>query len=301
VLDPYSFLPRNRFLYKWVWETGALFLDRVVRKGVVSTIGKAEFDVVWVDGGELIGPALVTELKRRAQVVINYNHDDPFGSRDSNKWRLYLQSVPQYSLLAVVRNENISEAADLNAQKVLLSFRTADERAHAPRAITTEDMKAWGSGVSFVGTWMPERGPFLAELVRHGIPLSIWGDRWHKADEWPLLKRHWRGGGLYRDDDYAKAIQCSKVCLGLLSKGNRDLHTTRSLEIPYLGGLFCAERTVEHLSLYGEDEEAIFWNSAQECIEKCAALLRDDERRQRIARNGRERCIRNRTLNEPTL
>ena len=40
------------------------------------------------------------------------------------------------------------------------------------------------------------------------------------------------------------------LCLGLLSKGNRDLQTTRSLENPYAGGPLCAQRTSERLALY---------------------------------------------------
>src|SRR3984893_15402741 len=99
---------------------------------------------------------------------------------------------------------------------------------------------------------MPERGPFLARLIELGIPLTIRGNRWNKAKEWPLLENFWQGPGVYNDEDYAKAIQCAKVSLGLLSKGNRDQHTTRSMEIPSLQGLLCAERTREHESLYRE-------------------------------------------------
>jgi hypothetical protein len=167
--------------------------------------------------------------------------------------------------------------------------------------LSAGDHRKWDSEIAFVGTWMPERGPFLAELVERRLPLTIYGDRWHKAKEWPLLKPHWRGPGLYNDDDYARAIQCAKVCLGLLSKGNRDLHTTRSLEIPFLGGLFCAERTPEHLALYREGEEAMFWSDARECAGRCSELLSCDDKRSRIARTGQKRCIANQTLNEPIL
>jgi len=59
----------------------------------------------------------------------------------------------------------------------------------------------------------------------------------------------------------------------MLSKGNRDLHTTRSLEIPYAGGLLCAQRTVEHQGLYLEGVEAVFWSDAKECVKVCKDLL----------------------------
>ena len=291
-VDPYSFVGHSRVVNKWIHETGGLFLERFVSHSVLREIGDDLFDVVWVDGGELIGPALLRELKQRCRRVVNYNHDDPFGAYRS-KWRLYAKSLPYYDLAAVVREPNIEEATRRGAAKVSLVYRSADEVAHAPRPITDADRQRWASDVVFIGVWMPERGPFMAELVSRQVPLAIYGDRWQKAKEWPILKPHWRGPGLNHADDYAKAVQCAKICLGLLSKGNRDLHTTRSVEIPYLGGLLCAERTAEHTYLYKDGEEALFWNDAAECAERCNFLLRNEEQRQKIARAGRERCLRN--------
>lgn len=97
------------------------------------------------------------------------------------------------------------------------------------------------------------------------------------------------------------AIQCARVNLGLLSHENRDLHTTRSLEIPALGGLLCAERTHEHLALYEEGVEALFWNDAEECAATCFHALADEPRRARIAKAGRERYQRDNHRNEAVM
>ena len=152
----------------------------------------------------------------------------------------------------------------------------------------------------FLGTWFPERGPFLLELVKLGVPLTIRGANWHKAPEWSMLRSHWKGGALV-GEDYAKAIQCAKVNLGLLSKGNRDLHTQRSLEVPALGGLLCAERTTEHLDMYVEGKEALFWDSAEECAEVCRSILANEELRQQIAAAGRVRSETNGNTNENVM
>src|SRR5208282_6242884 len=103
------------------------------------------------------------------------------------------------------------------------------------------------------------------------------------------------------EEEYVRAIQCAKICLGLLSKGNRDLHTTRSLEIPAIGSLLLAERTVEHEMLYREDEEAVFWSDADECAEKCFALLADEARIRRIAAAGHARALANGHFNEKVV
>jgi len=301
VLDIESNLPQQRLREFWVHHTGALALGSLVRALVLTRIGSERFDLVWVDGGALFSPPLIRDLRKRAEFVVNYNLDDPYGTRDARKWRFYLRSVPEYDYVVVVRDCNVPEAYQAGARSVIRAHRSADEVAHAPRPVAPENQERWSSEVVFVGTWMPERGPFLARLIQKGVPVSIWGDRWIKAPEFATLRGHWRGPGLHDDADYALAIQYSRVCLGLLSKGNRDLCTTRTFEIPYLGGLLCAERTPEHQGLYEEGAEAVFWSDADECAEQCAQLLMDESRRLRIARNGQLRNLRNRTTNEAVL
>ena len=301
VVDPFTFLPRGPLASRWTWHTGSLFLEGFLRRRVLASIPPKPFQLVYVEAGEFVGPALVRELKRRFGTVVNYNIDDPFSARDGRRWRLYLQALPLYTLAVVLRDSNVPEAIAAGAHDVLRVYMSADEIAHAPRQLTEEKRSKWSSEVAFIGTWMPERGPFMARLIELGVPLSIYGCRWQKAPEWPMLRAAWRGIGMYTDDEYAAAIQCAKVNLGLLSKGNRDLSTTRSFEIPSLGGVLCAERTPEHIKLYRENVEAVFWSSPEECARKCRELLSDNDRRRSIGLNGRQRCLKNGIMNEPVL
>lgn len=307
ILDPWSFLPENqltdRVLDKLVFEGGAGALELYIRPLLSRAIEGRAFDIVWVDQGKLLGPSTVRRLKELAPFVINYNADDPFPSGDPNKRRfsLYRKAVPVYDLIVVARDRNVKEAYAAGARKVLRVYMSADEVAHAPFPLTQEDEERWASVVSFIGTWMPERGPFLARLLELGVPLTIYGPHWQKAREWPVLRSACRGPGI-SGSDYVKAIQCSKVCLGLLSKGNRDLHTQRSAEIPYIGTIFCAERTFEHEAMYEDGEEAVFWSTAEECAEKIFWLQKKPPgERSRIAKAGRERCIKNGLLNEVVM
>jgi len=305
IIDLRSFLPRRfklRTLFeKAVHELGARFYQPYLTSHLRRAVGGRRYDVVWVDSGELVSRKLVAELRAAvAPVIVNYNVDDPFGLRDRNRWRCYRDSVAEYDLLAVVREENVCEARALGARQVIRVYRSADEVSHAPVVMNEQEHTKWASEVLFVGTWMPGRGQFMAQLLALGVPLTIYGDRWDRSPEWAILKQACRGPAIYQLQ-YAMAIQAAKINLGLLSKGNRDLHTTRSLEIPALGGLFCAERSTEHQALYKENEEAVFWSSAEECAERCKWLLRDDAARARIRRAGQIRCIENRNFNQSTM
>jgi spore maturation protein CgeB len=303
IVDPHNFLPSGRLIAHWIHRTGALGLGRFVRSRILETISSAEFDLVWVDAGDVICPELLLDLKQQTRFVINYNVDDPYGHRDGNKWRMYLRSVPFYDFVVVVRDCNVNEGFKAGARDVIRVHRSSDEIAHAPRNLSPSDRTKWESEVVFIGTWMPERGPFLARLIERGVPLAIWGNGWSKAMDWEILKPHWRGPGLDTEtgDEYAKAVQCAKVCIGLVSRGNRDLCTQRSFEIPQLGGVLCAERTSEHVALYAEDVEAVFWNDPDECAAKCERLLNDETWRNQLAQNGKLRAIRNGTSNEAVV
>jgi len=249
------------------------------------------YDLIWVDCGGEISPDLLRSLKARGALAINYNHDDPFGTRDGRKWDQYRECLPEYDLVVVVRDENLAEARALGARRVARVFRPYDPVAHAPLVLSEVERNQWASEVIFVGAWMPERGPFMVRLLELGVPLTILGSDWNKDPEHARLRSAIRGGPVH-GKDYVKAIQCAKVALGMLSKGNRDLHTTRSAEVPFIGGaVFCAERTAEHAVMFQEGGQALFWSSPEECAQSCKMILADPERRDHLAAAARERVI----------
>ena len=301
IVDPWSWLRRSIWVSRWLYHLGGLGIGLFINQRLYQGIFQRAPDLIWIDQGPFIGPGCLQKLSTIGVPIVNYTVDDPFGPRDGLRFYYFRRAVTFYNLLAVVRKVNVVEAKQAGARDVIQVWRSADEVAHAPRTLNQQELHQYASKVAFIGTWMPERGPFMAELVRQNIPLSIWGDNWQKSTEWQLLKPYWRGPGLFDDLSYSAAILSAKICLGLLSKGNRDLHTHRSLEIPALGSVLCAERTEEHLALYEEGVEAVFWNNAAECAEICKALLANDERRKEIARRGHERALRNNHFNEPVL
>jgi len=179
------------------------------------------------------------------------------------------------------------EFEKLGGKNVMRVFMSYDEVAHRPFDSIQQIPQNLRSEVVFIGTWMrnEKRDEFLLQLIGKGVPVSIWGNRWQKSPNFDRLKDHWRGNALH-GRDYVAAIQGSKICIGMLSKGNRDMHTTRSLEVPFAGGLLCAERTPEHLEMYKENVEAVFWKDAEECAKVCLRLLKDDAGREQIRKQG---------------
>ena len=290
--DPYQGLAaslNSKLFGKIHFHTGYTFLQKKNAEWLKKILQKnsSKIDAIWVNGGELFGENCMKLLKSYEAPIILYNNDDPTGGRDGNRFATLLKTLPFYDLCAVMRNINVPEYTSKGAKKVIRVTMSYDEAVHSPFEKKKDIPKHLLSEVAFIGTWMrhEKRDEFLLTLIKNGVPLSIWGDRWNKSPFWKQLSAYYRGGAL-GGRDYVAAIQGAKICIGMLSKGNRDSHTQRSLEIPYIGGVFCAERTDEHAEMYVEGKEAVFWSDADECVDVCKKLLQNDDLRRQIRLNG---------------
>ena len=302
--DPFETLPpfcRGRLGLKLNNESGFLLVEPWVRRWLAKNLSelKEQIDAVWIDGGELFSPDCLKLLRNLGCPVVLYSIDDPTGGRDGRKFLQLIRSLPLYDLCVGMRKCSVEEMKALGARRVMRVFMSCDELAHRPPdpdELIPDDLV---SEVMFAGTWMRHEGRdrFFRTLLDAGIPLSIWGGRWDLSPDRDLVNRCWKGRPL-KGREYSLAIAGSKVAIGLLSKGNRDEHTTRSQEIPYAGGLLCAERTGEHLALYHDGEEAVFWNDEQECVACCKELLENSEKRQSIRIAGMKRVRENKVANE---
>jgi hypothetical protein len=294
IFDPYAAISSSlegRITGAIHYRSGYRFLQPKVRKWLKHIIQAIPAtDLIWVNSGELFGPACLKVIKSLGKPVILYNNDDPTGGRDGRRFDSLLRSVKYYDLCLVLRNINIQEYKGLGAKNVMRVNMSYDEVVHKPFEDIDQIAEQFRSSVAFIGTWMryENRDKFLLQLIEQGVPVSIWGGRWQKSPLWAKLKPYYKGSAL-GGRDYVAGLQGARICIGMLSKGNRDLHTRRSVEVPYIGGLFCAERTSEHMEMYKEGVEAVFWNSADECARICKELLADEQKRELIRQAGMRR------------
>jgi len=293
IIDPYREFANalRSFLGAVHYRTGYVLLQKKIARWLNQVIQeKTPPDLIWIDSGELFGPSCLKVINDYKIPVILYNIDDPTGKRDGNKFDSLIKALPFYDLVVVVRKETEAECWSLGARAVMRVWRSYDEVEHRAFDNRADIPEKYKSEVVFIGTWMryEKRDEFLLELIEQGIPVSIWGDRWQKSPHLAKLQPFLKGKSL-SGRDYVAAAQGAKICLGLLSKGNRDLHTTRSLEVPYAGGLFCAKRTIDHQELYKDGVEAVFWSDSTECADQCKKLLSDDPMRERIRLAGMAR------------
>lgn len=275
------------------YRTGYRFMQAAVMRWLqAAPMPTGAFDVCWVDGGELLGPKALGWLRGKARQIVLFNHDDPSGPRDARRFATLRRAIPQYDLCLVVRPFNVDEFRRLGARDVMWTWRSYDETAHDGRSLPDLAGGPHDNDIVFLGRNMDDEGRDLVihALIKAGLKVAIWGDNWQRSSVWPELAPHWRGPSL-AGRDYVSAIRGARLCLGFLSKGNRDEHTTRSLEIPYAGGVLCAERTPEHETLYRDGVEALFWETASECVEVCRRWLARPQALEALRQAGHRRVL----------
>lgn len=266
---------------------------RRLNREVVERARESRPDVMWVDKGEWIERRTLVALAALGRsMLVHYTPDPALTFHLSRHLRA---SLPLYDLVVTTKAYELDLYRDLGARNVLFQYPSFEAAVHRPEAATAEEWQRYGCDVVFAGTYAPGRERYLLPLAREGFDLALWGNGWHRSFRRrglrdPRLKRHLRGRGL-GGRDYALALGCARIGLGLLSPLVPDRSTTRSLEIPACATLLLAERTEEHQALFEEGREAEFFASEEELVEKTRYYLEHDDERRRLAAAGRARCL----------
>lgn len=243
--------------------------------------------LVWIEKGLTVEAETLRALRERwpQTVLLNYSGDDMFNPRNqSRQWHAGLRL---YDLYVTTKRHNVSELQEAGARDVFHVDKAFDPLVHRPMPVTPEVRTRLGGDVGFIGWPEAERAASMLHLARRGVPVRIWGP-WRRSLRYhPDLRVE--GRPLW-SDDYASALSAFRINLCFLRKVNRDRHTTRSVEIPACGAFMLAERTEEHLALFEEDREAVYFSSDDELLEKVRWYLAHEDERARIAEAGRQRC-----------
>ncbi len=267
---------------------------RQINNGLVRAVRAAAPDVVLVYAGWPITPRTIEQLSR-TDCIAGYDNDNPFGRWGTKLYyRHYREALSRYTCHHVFREANVADYRAAGCQRVKLLRSFYLPWVHQPVPVGPEERRRFGADVVFVGNGQPgSRIEGITALVDAGVDVRILGDAryWRRY----LPRRVLRVlppiapvGAI----DHAKAVCSAKICLAFFSDGNRDGYSVRSFEIPAMGAFMLAQRTPVMRGLFEEGREAEFFDGTDELVEKVQVYIKDDEARDRVARAGRERCLR---------
>jgi len=256
---------------------------------ILSEVRNHTFDIIFVVKGNHIYPSTIKRIKKSQPQasLINWSLDDMFAKH--NRSIFYAINLKKFDLVVSTKSYNClpAELPSMGAKKILFQNNSFYQY---PFLKNMHRPKSFRYDVSFVGTAEWERFNSLNHLAENGIKVKIFGSSWDKK----VYSNHHRNLSIeYKNLDqqeYFDTIVNSKISLCFLRKLNRDLQTLRSVEIPAVGGFMLAERTIEHIKMFAEDNAAVYFEGDQELLEKVNKYLADEVNRENIAQNGRLNC-----------
>lgn len=273
---------------------GRLFgpLDRGrINDQILEMVAEHHPEILWIDKGLIIDSETLLRVKEISPktIAVSYSPDDMMNPNNQSKQ--YLQGVPLYDLHVTTKSFNVAELKVLGARAVIFVNNAYCPFIHQPRVLTPKEKILLGGPVGFIGTYEKERADILVWLAQQDIPVKIWGRSWPRRLKRAGIRNLKIMGAELLGKEYSKAICAFDINLGFLCKKNRDLQTTRSIEIPACGAFLLAERTTEHQTLFQEGQEAEFFDSPDELLTKIRYYLDHEEDRRRIAAAGMARCL----------
>jgi len=272
-------------------KTGYILDIPRVNSKILKAVKTFAPDLIWIDKGLCVDPkTLIRARELKKDIVIACYFPDDITKKE-NQSRYYLGAVPLYDIHFINRYENVNDLKLIGAKRAVRIFKGFDPHTHKPMQVSREEKLLYGCDVGFVGSYEDDRYNDLLFLAKAGIKVKVWGvGPWkHKINSHPNLTVIYK---VLWGEEYTRALCSFKINLCFLKKLNRDLHTSRSFEIPACGGFMVAERTVEHLELFEEGKEAVYFSDREELLRVVKYYLEHETERELIAKNGYERSLR---------
>ncbi len=249
-----------------------------------------DFDILFVVKGNFVTAETIRALKARLNPpkIIGWSPDDIY--LPHNHSTVLKAAAPLYDTFYTAKSLNVTqgELASMGFADPRFLHQGYDRDLHRP--LPNPESRFAGCA-TFVGFGEQDRFEKLNHLARNGIEVDVWGNGWTasmRAAAHDNLVIH---GHPILGDDYTDALSNSAISFCFLRKLNRDLHTSRTFEIPACGGFMLAERTDEHRKYFAEDIEAVYFQDADELLAKTRLYMADPHARARIAAAGRQRCL----------
>jgi spore maturation protein CgeB len=245
-------------------------------------------DIILIVKGNTIFPNTLKKIKKiNSNIkIVSWSLDDMYAFH--NRSFYYTYGLKYYDDIFTTKSYNMNELKKFGSFNIHFIYQAFSYLKHKVNKLDTTTDK----DVSFIGYPEDSRFNSIKYLARNGIKVEVAGG----GGKWKRSKYQGHKNILIHDVDYfgidyRNFIAKSKINLCFLRKLNRDLHTSRSLEIPACGGFMLAERTNEHEYLFKDKTEVVFFDNDEDLLKKVKYYLNNEKKRDKIRRAGHRRCI----------
>lgn len=291
-INAYQYEPSSGLVKKIVHRAQVGPWVTRLNRDILAAAERDRPDIFWADKLLSLQPQTLDKLRRMRIASVSYMIDNVFGVRGDPGWRLYKKDLTHFDLHVVQRDKNVVEYREHGARDVLKIQTAYEPTIHFPPPPGWSDADR-DRGVSFIGTPYDDRATFLTRLWKEfNLSVIISGSPVWRERLTPEAQQALYSGTELYGKNYREAIWRAKINLSFLTHSNHDEFAHKSFEIAACEGFLLVERSPGHLARFVEDEEAVFFDGIEECVQKIRRYLPDEAARARIAAAGRARAER---------
>lgn len=246
-------------------------------------------DLIFMYRCRIIYPSTVRKLKLLGTTIFLYNNDNPFATYYPKYfWRHYRNAIRHSDMTFVYREKNIEDCIKCGAKQTELLRSYYIDSVNYPIE-NIEDDESEVVDVVFLGHYEnDDRTRYISALTSAGISVGIPSATWEGVDPQNTKLVRMRN----THENYNRILNRCKIALVFLSSLNEDTYTRRCFEIPATKTFMLAQYTDDQASMFEPDKEAVYFNTSKELVEKTLYYLKHEEERERIAKAGYDRLMR---------
>ena len=225
----FFFLPYNR---------------RKINIHLLEKIHSRKPTILIISKGIDIYPKTLLEIKKNNIQIVNWNPDDFFNSKNSNK--NIINSLGIYDIVFSSRKHLFDEYIRRGIKNpIYLEWYFLPEY-HKRCKIDSKIIDK----ITFVGTYSKRREEIINKIDSNNL-IEIWGSGWNKS------KVISKSNVLYHrqildQNKFSEVMQTSLINLNILTIENRDLTNLKIFEIIASGGILLTEKNQSSIEILGE-------------------------------------------------
>jgi spore maturation protein CgeB len=279
----------RRYRIPWQLRTRVPALERAdlhrINRDLLRLARETRPDLFVETGGHRILPSSVDRMRRAGVATALWTIDAPID------FEPVVEAAPRYDVVVCGGTEAVEllERAGV-AGATWLPFACSPSH-HRPPVLTDADRERFGSDVAFVGSYYPNRAEVLGGLVK--LDLAIWGPGWGKLPDSHPLRSRVRGDQV-EPADWAKIYAASRTVVIIhYQDGRVPCHqaSPKVYETLACGGFAVVDDQKDVFALFEDGQHLVRFRDPDRLPAKIEACLSRPDRREAIARRGREEVL----------
>ncbi|MHB1011375.1 MAG: CgeB family protein [Desulfobacteria bacterium] len=211
-------------------------------------------------------------------------------------WRAVASQYDYF--FAIQKGEFLDRLRNAEARNIAFLPLAASPEIHRKVELSPEELRDFGSDVSFVGAGYYNRRKLFEGLV--DLDFRIWGNKWESC---PALRGVLqREGARVTTEDSVKIFNAARININLHSSAyhegvnpHGDFVNPRTFEIPGCGGFQLVDSRSHLADFFEIGREVICFDSLGDLRDKIAHYLLHPDEREAVAERGRRRVLQDHT------